>query len=439
MRMKTAFYFLIAFLSVFPGALEAQHVSGRFSTSVYGLEKYDTVNVSSTVARGIQTLQLNIAQGNVSLQTYLSGAISVDESFGNSGEIRARNLFLQWRDFTKGFDINLGRIPVFAGVGIGAVDGALLRAKMMNDELSCVAYGGANVRPDSRSSGTDNLSQNFFVGGQVISTMVPSMRIGVSYMNRNIERDSYIALRPDSFYNAVAVLIQPDSRAQQKVGLDARYSESDNFYAYGRYDYDLNLKRSLRGELKSRLAVTTDLAFTGDFIYREPQIDYNSIFTIFPVSSIRELEGGIEYALSKDIRGYGRVGYVKYTDDQSRRLSIGVNSEYAAFSYSGTNGYAGLLSSYDLQGMYPLFDRKFVPTVGVSFARVRYDTYAPDGQNIYGGIFGFAYRPIQTFSFNTQMQWLRTPIAKNDVRFLGTINYWFDHNLNLFAGKEESK
>jgi hypothetical protein len=431
--------FLIAFLFALPEALNAQFVSGRMSTSVYGWEKYDTVNVSNTVARAIQTLQLSIVQGDVSFQTYLSGAIDADQSFGTSGQIRARNLFLQWKNVTKGFDMNLGRIPVFAGVGVGTVDGALFRGRMLNDELSCVAYGGANVLPDSRSAGTDNLSQNFFIGGQVIGTMIPAMRIGVSYMNRNIERDPYIALRPDSIYNAVAVLIQPDSRAQQKVGVDARYSQSDNFYTYGRYDYDLNLKRSLRGELKSRYAVNNDLAFTGNFIYREPQIDYNSIFTIFPASTVRELEGGVEYAVSPSVRTYGRVGFVKYTDDQSRRLSIGVNSEYAAFSYSGTNGYAGLLSSYDLQGMYPLFDEKFVPTVGVSFSRVRYDTYAPDGENIYGGILGFAFRPIPSFSLDTQMQWLRTPIANNDVRFLGTINYWFANNLNLFGGKGGSK
>jgi hypothetical protein len=437
--MNKSTILLIAFLLALPDALNAQFVTGRLSTSVYGLEKYDTVNVSSTVARGIQTLQLSIAQGDVSLQTYLSGALSVDQSFGTSGEIRARNLFLQWKNVTKGLDMNFGRIPVFAGVGIGAVDGALLRARMMNDELSCVAYGGANVRPDSRSSGTDNLSQNFFIGGQVIGTMVPDMRIGISYMNRNIERDAYIALRPDSLYNSVAVLIQPDSRAQQKVGVDARYSKSENFYTYGRYDYDLNLKRSLRGELKSRLAVSTDIAFTGNFIYREPQLDYNSIFTIFPTSSIRELEGGVEYAVSPSIRTYSRFGIVKYTDDQSRRLSIGVNSEYAAFSYSGTNGYAGLLSNYDLQGMYPLFERKFVPMIGASFSRVRYDAYAADGQNIYGGIFGFAFRPMPSFSLETQMQWLRTPIANNDVRFFGTINYWFAQNLNLFSGKGESK
>jgi hypothetical protein len=103
---------LIAFLFALPEALNAQLVSGRMSTSVYGWEKYDTVNVSNTVARAIQTLQLSIVQGDVSFQTYLSGAIDADQSFGTSGQIRARNLFLQWKNVTKGFDMNLGRIPV---------------------------------------------------------------------------------------------------------------------------------------------------------------------------------------------------------------------------------------------------------------------------------------------------------------------------------------
>jgi hypothetical protein len=130
--MNKSTIFLIAFLFVLPDALYAQLVSGRVSASVYGLEKYDTVNVSNTVARGIQTLQLNIAQGDISFQTYLTGAIDADQSFGTSGEIRARNLFLQWKNVAKGLDMNLGRIPVFAGVGVGTVDGALLRTRMID-------------------------------------------------------------------------------------------------------------------------------------------------------------------------------------------------------------------------------------------------------------------------------------------------------------------
>ncbi|MFI5252611.1 MAG: hypothetical protein ACHQQQ_09310 [Bacteroidota bacterium] len=438
MKFRLIFIFLIAICFVLTETVRAQQISGRISTSVYGFQTYDTVKVPNTIARGIQTLQLYVSQNNLSLQTYLTGSMNLDEP-GNFSNLRARNLFLQWKNVTNGVDLSLGRIPVFAGVGVGAVDGALFRVKTMEDKVYCVVYGGANVGPDSKSTGTNNLSQNYFTGGQVIGTMLPNTRISLSYMNRNIERQSYLALRPDSLYNPVSVLIQPDSRAQQTAGVDARYSVSENFYSYGRFDYDLNLNRTLRSELKSRLAVTSELAFTGDFIYREPQIDYNSIFIIFPLSPIRELEGGVEYIFPYSIRTYGRIGYVKYVDDQSRRLSIGATSEYAAISYSGTNGYAGELSSFDLQGMYPLFERKLIPSVGMSFSSVRYDYYDPSPQHIFANSLGFVWRPLPTFSFNMQSQWLRTPVATNDVRYLGTINYWFSDKLHLFSGKEGGK
>ena len=124
-------------------------------------------------------------------------------------------------------------------------------------------------------------------------------------MNRHIARDSYTTIQPDFILNPVSVLIVPKEQTQQAVGVDARYEPGSAASLYGRYDYDLNSRHSLRGELLARMQATEAVAFTGEFVYREPFVPFNSFFTVFPLSPIREAEGGIR--ASRDRRA-GRRG-----------------------------------------------------------------------------------------------------------------------------------
>jgi len=68
--------------TVVPDALHAQLVTGRFTTSLYTWEKFDAENSSATYLRGFQNVQLTIAQGDVSFNTYMQGAIMTDGEAG---------------------------------------------------------------------------------------------------------------------------------------------------------------------------------------------------------------------------------------------------------------------------------------------------------------------------------------------------------------------
>ena len=67
----------------------------------------------------------------------------------------------------------------------------------------------------------------------------------MSYVNRRIERQSYPAIRADSLFNPVPVIITPGSRATQLIGLDASHYLGDGAELYGRFDYDMNLERTV--------------------------------------------------------------------------------------------------------------------------------------------------------------------------------------------------
>lgn len=428
--------FLPILILILPWNGASQLINARFSSSVYSWEKFDTVDVSKVIARGFQTLQFDISEGDVSLQSYLTGSMNLNESFADDGRIRVTNLFLKWKNIGSVADMSIGRIPFFAGVGNGIVDGALLRIKGMDEKITFVGYGGGNIRSDLVTWGFDGLEKNFLVGGQLIGVVTSHTRLGVSYINRNMRREDYQAIRPDSLFNPISIPVSPPSRAEQVVGFDARYSDNSFLTAYGRYDYDLNSKHSLRAQLSTRFEATNDLTFTGDYIYREPRIPFNSIFTIFPTSPVREYEGGAEYSVNSSIRLSGRFAYLHYTGDVGRRLTMGVATDYGTVQYSGANGYAGQLSSWSTQLMYPVSNRMIVPSIGFSFATYR-QLEGEKRQGIFSGSIGVVVRPTIIFSVDIQVQWLRNPVTENDVRFFGKINYWFTHNLNLFKQERE--
>lgn len=429
MKARTTLLMASLLLAAVP-SLNAQVVNGRFSTSVYAWEKFDTVGSSNEIWRGFQNLQLDVTQGDLSFHTYLNGASDLSGSFGDDALIRVYNGYLRWNNIVRNAEVDLGRIPVFAGVGIGTVDGLLLRSRVLEDRLTLTGYGGANVAPDLHSTGTKDLDKNFLVGGQAIVVPTPESRVGLSYVNRHIGLNDYTAIRPDSLFNPVAVLVSPSPLTEQLIGVDARCSGLQWLSLYGRYDYDINAEKSLRGELNARVQAAGNLAFTGTYIFRQPHVYTNTFFASLPLESVQEVEGGVEYTMTPGIGAFARFAYVGYTDDESRRVTIGVNCRYVGASFSGANGFSGQLTSFSIQGMMPLFERKLVPMAGFSAGTYRVDETLSPREEMYAATLGLVARPMQAFSVDAQVQWLRNKVVDSDVRAFGKVSYWFNYNFS---------
>ena len=426
--LKFLFFVLLTFMLV--NFTRAQLINGKFSTSFYSWERFTSDKTSDIVTRFYQNLQLDASHGEFSFYTNIAGAISSSPSTSDDGAVRVYNVYLRWKNFADIADLNMGRIPVFAGAGNGVVDGVLFKAKMWNNKMILTGYGGANVQSNLHWKGFKDLDRNFLAGGQIIGYFLEGSRFGLSYCNRNRLMEGYSAIRPDSIFSPLTVLVQPAVRKEQLISADASYSYGTRLSAYGRFDYELNTSHVLRGEINSRVNATDKLAFTGTYIYREPRIPYNSFFSIFESESVNEYEGGVEYALCSPLSTFGRIAFVQYGEELSRRLTIGVNSTYGSIRYAGSNGYSGQLASFSAEGMYPLFDRKLIPTISASFATYRLDEKSGKKEELFAGSLGVIVRLVSSFSLDTQVQWVRNKIAQDDLRVFGKVSYWFSHNFS---------
>lgn len=414
----------------------AQLVNGRLTTSFYTLQRFDTVGSSKTYLRAYQTVQLSAAQGDFSLHTMLQGAMNGTNDFGDVGRIRFYNLYLTWANIGRALDLNFGRQALYAGVANGTIDGLLARARLWKNQITVTGFGGATVNSDFTGI-RKNIHDNYSIGGQVVTTALEGARVGISYMNRHEERDPYWALRNvDTTFAPRLVYISTDSPAEEYGSADVYYTYGSLFSVYGRYDYDFNLTRTSRGQGGARVNVTDALSLTADYVYRAPHIAYNSIFSVFTSNSTNEFEGGIDYSFNPMLHAFARLGRVTYTstlEDKSTRWTLGLNTGYGSFSYSGGNGYAGELQSVSLQGSYPCFGRMLIPTLGLTYASYRLDPeLSTDRDNALSVLLGAIVRPSSSFSFDVQGQWLTNKILNHDMRLQVRLMYWFAQRLSIF-------
>jgi hypothetical protein len=418
---------VLAFAALLPA--QGQLVTGRLTTSFYTWEKYDSVDASTVYLRGFQTVQLSLAQENVSLHTYLSGAMMTGS---DAFTTRFYNVYLRWARIARGLDLNIGRHAVYAGVGNGTIDGLSAKLHLMKDQITIVGYGGAAPTIGYRGVRTA-FAQNLSLGGQIVTTLVPGARIGLSYLNRKEERDGYMALRArDTSFVPVPYYVTFEPEAEQLAGADVYYSVADVVSLYGRYDYDVTNVGTARIQGSARWEATNRLALTADYMHRLPRIRYNSIFSAFVRNAVDEIEGGAEYAVLPRARIFGRLASVTYEGENSMRWTAGVNTDLVALSYSGSDGYAGELQSVSLQGYYPLSEGRFTPSAGLSWVTYRI-TAEEEREAAWSGQLGATYRPVPTFSIDVQGQYLTNQTYANDLRLFLKFNYWFTGQLGLFA------
>lgn len=429
--MQRATPVIAVLLFALTGSVFSQRINGRFVTSMYAWQRDDTIGVQNTYVMGFQAVQFDLYQKDISFHTYLQGFSDFGSLTSSGQAVRLYNLYFKASNVGNVLDISLGRQPVYAGVGFGTIDGALSRLRFLGDKVVLVGYAGAVPPPYQKAAVIEHVDKNFMAGGQIIALPVDGGRIVVSYTNSRAEQPSYFAIRRDSLNNALGTFVTPEAYSNQFVGVDASYRLAIPVSVYGRYEYDVNYEHISRAQLFSRVSVTDQVAFTGEYIYRSPRIPFHSYFSIFPRNSVQEIEGGVEYNLSPTWRLFGRLARVSYTLDDNRRYTAGVSNDYGTLSYSGSVGFDGKLNSFSAQCYYPMFERAFIPTLGAEYAEYRLSWDTPV-EHVFAGVIGATVRPMPAFSFDLQVQALDNRIVQHDVRFFARANYWFSERLNLF-------
>ncbi len=433
--MKRLCMLLFFAVLLLPAVARSQVVTGRFSASAYGWERQDdTLGGKTSHLRGYGALQLDVGGGMFSFHTSMQGTTDFGEKMDSDPALRLYNMYVSARGIANMVDVRIGRMPVYAGVSWGSIDGAQLKLTPAKT-VEVMVYGGGLTPPSQRTDFLHNLDRNWQAGGQIVYLPTEHFRLGLSYMNRHRESVAYNALRPDNLLGSqVLTHIDYGTRANQYASLNASWTNKDLF-TFGRVDYDLNFERLARVEVSGYYQATEKLGCMLNLAHREPTISYNSYFAMFEAEANQEAIVGVDYKLHPRVTLQGRFSTVLYDGETAYRVSIGASNKYASIMYTKDVSYDGGLDGFNVDLTYPLFEGRLVPHVGAV-----YSSYAL-GENFettstMALVGGLMYRPMRILSFDVQGQYLTNKIYDSDTRVFFRANYWFS---NVFGVGKEGK
>ena len=406
--------------------LYAQNINGRFSSSLYSFERYDTSNVSETHLRTYQMLNLNMNYENFSIRSYLNLEHDFAKEMVDDPRLRFYNLYFEARKILDIGTLKLGRQPLFNSVAGGIFDGASLVLRKWDVQLS--GFYGGNVPAYQELKLTEDWEDNYILGGKLSTSALENFRFAIGYINKNFKPKDYFALRLDPNLNPITVLIENKSNQYEFLSGEASFFMKGLVSVDTRYDYDLNFNQTSKVEVDARYEQVENLGINVYYNFREPRIRYNSIFTVFDYGNTQEIELGSDYRIDKNFTVIGKFGYVTYKDDNSSRLALGLATTYGTLNYRKTFGYAGEMDAVSIFSAYSFLDGLITPSLGLSYTNYKL-VKGGEANDLMSLLAGVNYRPLRVLSFDLQAQYMNNKIYKNDLRFLFKLNHWF--NLNL--------
>ncbi len=409
-----------------PLMLCAQNINGIFSSSYYTFQRYDNLNSSQTFVRSYQTASLNFNMDNVSLRTRLNLESNIGNALISDPRLRFYNLYLEARNLFDIATVKFGRQSLFNSVAGGVYDG--INVKVKYSDFSLTGYYGGNVPAYQKFGFTNDLANDYVLGGKLETTALKDFRFALSYIDKNFKPVDYTTLRLNSDLDPVTLLIQEKSNQYKFVSAEASYEMEKTLNVNTRFDYDLNFSKASKFEIDGRVQATDQLGFDVYYNYREPRISYNSIFSVFNYGNTQEVEAGLDYKINKIYTVVGKFGNVQYEDNSSQRVTVGVNSNLGSISYRKTFGYAGELDAVSIYTAKSFKDGFITPSLGLSYTSYKLSEDSATN-SLTSLLAGINIRPWNKVSFDLQGQYFNNKIYKDDFRVLFKVNYWFNTNL----------
>ncbi len=419
------------YLALF-GESRAQSLSGRFMTSFYSYQQYDTTGASKMNLLGYEAMQLNFGSGDYQLHTYILATNDFVTKLPSDPLLRAGNLYFEARNIGKVLDLRLGRQPIFSEVGVSSFDGLSAKAGLLDGKVTVLAFGGALPPVDERFEMSSDVKGNSLYGGEAYYSPIDNFKIGGAYVNKLFKPPGYYTYRLTDVHTTPgfgdSVYIDPTAEATQYVSGNVLYY-NDRVSGYARVDYDLNFASFDRTELSFRYSPITSLAANVEYYRREERLPFNSIFSVFDHSGTDEYDVSLNYLFNRRINVFGTLSKVYYTGDNSTQFSIGANIYLFSLNFSHNDGFAGNLNGVNAQFMYPLLSQRLILLASLSATNYKLlqETSLP-ASNLYSGSLGVTYRPINLLSINLQGQYYQNPVYKNDFRAYLLVNYYFFNN-----------
>ncbi|NOZ56645.1 MAG: hypothetical protein GXO73_07645 [Calditrichaeota bacterium] len=391
----------------------AQSVRARLNTAVYTWQSVPGATGSATHVRAYQVVNLTVGRivtPRLSFHAYT--AVMSDLSGKILDDPRAWLYNAYFRLALRGAEIRLGRQRVFAGVGFGTIDGLRVIARAFK-RVEVDVFGGPRM-PLDNGFGISDAGDNAMWGGRLRTIGWRNTRVALSFVEKH--RVRHASLDPSEFLVDYQLLKAVNSLEQRRVGLDIWQGFGRKTSLGARLDYDLLMSRIQRAEVNARAGVGS-FQFGLDYIFRNPLVDANSIFSVFAQESNWEVAGRVLYFFTPSTGVFVRVAHVGLEGISTNRVTFGFRSKGGYLGLSSNSGYGG--DRWGVVGDYRWrLSKRLWLNLGSNYGIYRYYGLDGDWEHTLAAYFGATTWLRRGLRLDAELQGLQNRHVDSDLRFL---------------------
>lgn len=406
----------------------AQTFHGRLTTSFYAWERSATDTLAFEHLRAYQLAILHLeglADRRLSFHTYVRAHSDLREEVSELSNYQVYNLYAQWKDARRGYELRGGRMRIYAGAGNVAIDGGW-GSYTFRDLATLEAYVG--VQPPLGDDLRIESWKNRAYGGRLTFRRPQSLKLALSFARRNRETLKYD--EPGIYTGRLLEL--PDEQ-EELYGADLSWQAWQGASVYGRVEFDATQHRLKYGGGVFSYASSGE-PWTADieYFHRAPSLYGNTLLSVFNHGNYDEVSARGGYQLTPRVRLFGHVAHTVLEDDSSQRFGVGVERDRLSVSFNHRMGYGG-----DLDAVTAAYHRSLDEwmAVRVSGGVSSFKTFDEQSDrnvsfNVAGG---WELRPRRTLTIDLEIQNLTQDLHTqpafagytHDVRGLVRVTYWF--------------
>lgn len=445
--------FVLIFLMV-PWQARAQVLNARFSTSVYSWQNQNADSSESNIFRGYQTAMINVNDlgnhlgiSNLSFNMYFQSWRDFSAKTTGDPAYRVYNFYLRWKSLENSadkWDVRVGRQQVLTGLRSPVIDGTRIDYTHSND-FTLMGFFGALPPTDGTISNLKPYERRSF-GAKLSTSKFYGFNTSLTYVDKSRESPYYL----DQSSTGVDSIVRPKIK-ERLAGFDAYRFFGNKVSWYGHAEYNMLEKNLQRASTDVQYSATSDLIVAAQYLYRRPQVMYNSFFSaVDELKSNREIWLRARYRIDESWSVNGEYANVFYSLKDAWRFGLGATYMRTGLSYNRRMGYGGTIDMISVSSYYPI-NSKFNTSGSVSFARFKLSDDISAGsiadavskqvlQNINTSMTAIGrinYELLRSFNVDFEAQFLSqnlksSPVFggnKYDVRLFVRANYWIFQKL----------
>ncbi|KAB2879015.1 hypothetical protein F9K33_11135 [bacterium] len=421
--MKSKMFFVLTFLFL-PGLMQAQTLNARFSTSVYSWENQFADSTASKSFRGYQTAIIHangVGMPNLSFHTYFRGAYDMGSGkVTENPQYRVYNMYAQWKNRDQKahrLDIKAGRQQVLTGLRSPTIDG--IRADYSNaDNYSVSGYFGA-LPPDDGSLTVLKPFDRHAMGAKVSTAKYFETKAALTFVDKS--RDGAYAHSLN--YLGGDSLFQRADMQERLIGFDLNRMFMGKINWFYHFEYDMLQKNVRRVSTDVQYTHNKNLFVGVEYIFRRPNIMYNTIFSSFDdLSTNQEIWLRSNYRINDLWSVNAEYANVFYDLKDAWRYGFGVGFWRTNVNYQRRMGYGGTIDMISAAAYYPVND-KLKTDCSISYAR--FDLADDIDKNSWE----YPANPGDWDRFNLERQILTA--TNTSIAVTGRVNYEFFRSFNV--------